>query len=139
METKNMAFLLKSELHTSILDIKEDYSIEGFLALTNIIDERFKIFGLGKNLNKEVELMLELTELYNKYIQSGDRFILNTIKILKAQLEGLKQPLEESEEITFEDELSMLVDKYGVINPKEVTVYSYELLKKGLANGYNKA
>ena len=139
--TQNTAFLKRSNLNTPSSEIEKEFSVKGSVAFYSIIDERLKKFGLGKNLKKEITLSLALIAQYHRYIKTGDVFLLNTINILKAQLEALKQSDEsegDEDENTFLDELAIMYEKYGSFDTKEKTIAQYETMKKGLINSFKR-
>jgi len=131
-----MAFLLKSNLNKPSEEIQEIQDIEGVTFFIQMLDERFQEFGIGKKLKKEIEIKLDLIKTYIKIAQTGDVFLMNTVNILKAQLESMQMDEDEKEEISFSKEYAIVSKNCGhYLNPKKITVYEYELMKLSLQNG----
>jgi hypothetical protein len=133
--SSNMQFLLKSNLDVSPLDVEQLDSSEGVEAFIRILNERFNKFGVGKKLKSETDLKIKIIKLRCKYISSGDRFLLNTIKIFESQLKELDD-IGVDNEYDFEKDLGELCERYNtVIDPKNITLYQFDMLKKRLLNG----
>ena len=131
-----MDFLLKSNLNKPESELETGDIIEGLKSFIVMIDERLKVFGHGKSLKKELDLKLELIQVYLRIVETGDRFLNNTVKILKAQLEALELAQDEKEEYNEQEEIAEVFRRCGGFhNPKKVTVYEYELMKLSIKNG----
>jgi len=56
----------------------------------DLITEFFKEFGQQKKYKNELELMLKITKLNIKFLETGDRFLLNQIEIFNDRLEKMR-------------------------------------------------
>lgn len=118
-ETGNFSYLKKLE---SYRDIDIDTSKDLEAKWEEIYEEFIEEFGISENYKEMLERKVNICNLKNDYVQSGDRVILNYIKLE----EKLLKDYEVKEEITFREMVNKIEKHQGVIlNAKEITVAKF--------------
>ena len=103
-----------------------DNSLVGEQVYMNLLTELWFEFGQSKELKKEIELRKDLMEVNLLYIQTGDRSILNDIKIISSDLEKLLKESSSQVDYDFDEEISKVAKNLGrAINQKETSVFEY--------------
>lgn len=107
-----------------------------FQAWSTIYDQYLSRFGIGKQYSLFLDKMEELTILNCDFVITGDRFLLNKIRILEAEIKDSSK--EDGSTLT---EQVVMVSKWmrSRVNPRETTADEFytmvEMIKKENEDG----
>ena len=134
-ETGNFEFLRKKNLFIPRSQVKESKSTNGQKAFLMLLNEIFEEIGIHDEIKEAVGIKEELVNVNLEYIMTGQRFLLNQIKILKAELEKKETNLEVKVNFS-KDFAEVSKQSNGVItDPKTTTIYQYLTIRETLVNG----
>jgi hypothetical protein len=134
-ETGNFEFLRKKNLFIPRSQVRESKSNNGQKAFLMLLNEIFEEIGIHDEIKATVELKEELLNVNLEFAITGERFLLNQIKILKAEIEKKETNL--NHKVSFsKDFAEVSKNSNGVImDPKTTTIYQYLTIRETLTNG----
>lgn len=88
-----------------------------------VYDDYLNEFGLGYKYENYIELQLELIELNCQFVDTNERFLLNRIELIKAEMREF-ETIEDSDNL---DDAIVYVSKWlgSVINEREISAKSF--------------
>lgn len=121
MKDKDIQGIENEDLFKMVPDIDfEDY----FLGL---ITEFFKEFGKPKQYEREIKIKSEIIDLQLKFASTGDRMLLNGIKILKFKLQKLLiDSFDDDNNVDQKKEIASIGKASGVIiDIRKISTFQY--------------
>lgn len=107
--------------------LRKDQSVgtkkEDLKAWQLVYDDYLNEFGLGDRYEYYLELQMELVELNCEFVETGERFLLNRVEQIKAELKSF-ETVEDSDSL---DDAITYVSKWigSVINEREISAKSF--------------
>ena len=134
-ETGNFEFLRKKNLFIPRSKVQESKSNNGQKAFLMLLNEIFEEIGIHNEIKETIELKEELLNTNLEFAITGDRFLLNQIKILKAQIDKKEGGM--NHKVNFsKDFAEVSKNSNGVItDPKTTTIYQFLTIRETLING----
>ena len=134
-DKEDYSYLLKDNLHALKKDFVEDNSGEASEQFLTLLSEYFEEFGLSKGYKEEIDKKLQLIDLNLKFVNTGDRFVLNFINIANDELKEM-QKNNKGIPYDIKKEVAILSKATGnIINTKTTSVYDYYTQRLILDNG----
>ena len=133
---KDFSYLYEDEsLHGKPLEEEQVLNINDIYL--GMITEFFNEFGQTKSFKNEIKLKSEIIDLNIEFIKTGDKFLLNAIKMLNIDLEKMSvKNVEEDLNVNYKKELAKLGESMGIfVNTKTVNVIDYYTQLIGSSNG----
>ena len=120
MSTGNFQYLKVAESYKNIESDNRYYLTKQW---NEIFDEYLEEFGRSEKFLEILSKKKSIASLKNRFIQTGDRILLNFIRIEESELESL---LNDEEGIDFGKMITIFEEKFKrEIGVRDITVYQY--------------
>jgi len=121
--------------------LKNEQEIDNFKPLDFIeasdilMDDFINVFGLSKQFKRLLKIRLKCVNLKHEYIKTSNRFLINKITVLEAEIQELNKLLFQGEKNDFDRQLDKIERFRGMpIDLKNTTVKKFYIMQEEYVN-----